>query len=336
MIENNEGFRPRELKPAQRETEELTVNQRADIVRMSRVDAILQEELSREGMPDVLSGGIWRHEEDVTFIFYNKGRGFFIQWGGPATYLEVQKRVSSYGESTRKFFSHFLSSSYESEPYFESLSAKIKEAVVAEPTTDELQQLPEILAADHQRIYEEWMNQIKISLDKGQIWGIPSDLDKARENARLAGIKFDEQSAHEFLLEYFKKRREWDFTELPKVEGSVLNKIMFLDRLIEADNFFGDPHSQEVKDLAGDAAIATVKMIPEVESNYRSDERSSRIEHFNHWSNKAIKWAEVAGIDITPQLEKLRVELREKTKPPARKLLEFLQQKLSGKQRGIR
>ncbi|QQG40552.1 MAG: hypothetical protein HYV37_03215 [Candidatus Levyibacteriota bacterium] len=337
MVPDIQPWRPNLPESGIKPTERLNATQKADVIRMSRVEAILQETLAQEGMPNAVSGEIWRNEEDATFILWTKNHGFFIQWQGPATYLQVKEVIKSYGEDTVEFFSHFPKSSEYTNPQLRPVTNRIKAAVVAEPTPEELQRLPEILAANHRRVSEAFLFQIREAVSKGEIWGIPRDLESAKENAREAGISIDPQLEHDIFQAYHLRRRQLDFAQLPKIRGDVMRRMdPFVDRIIESDDFLGEEHPDIVKSYAGRAALQALRIIRDYTPLGFNDKDSARarIRQFELWEGKALKWANAAGIDITQQLEALRTvvnsETQEALKPIHRRILDRVQRTLTG------
>ncbi len=337
MSPDIQPWRPAQPELGIKPTERLNATQKADVIRMSRVEAILQETLAQEEMPSAVQGEIWRNEEDATFILWTKEQGFFIQWQGPATYLQVKERIKSYGEDTVEFFSHFPKSSEYTNPELRQVTNRIREAVTAEPTPGELQRLPEILAANHKKVSEAFLFQIKEAIAKGEIWSIPSDLQSAKENVRETGISIDPQLEQNILQAYHLRRRQLDLAELPKVRGDVMRKMdPFVDRIIESDDFLGQEHPEVVKRYAGRAALQALRTVRDyVPFGFnKREEAQGRARQLKHWEQKALKWANIAGIDITQKLEALRAyvnaETQEVLKPTPRKLLDGLQRRTKG------
>ncbi len=337
MSPDIQAYKPTQIEAGTRSTERLNSNQKVDIVRMSRVDDILRESLAQAGMPGAVQGEIWRDEEDAIFVLWTKEQGFYNQWRGPATYLEVKDRIKSYGEDVVEFFSHFPTSSEYTNPQLKPLQERIREAVTAEPTREELLKLPEILAADHRRVSEAFLFQIREAIAKGEIWSVPRDLQSAKENAKEAGISLDPQLEQDILTEYHIRRRQLDIAELPKVRGDIMRKMdPFVDRIIESDDFLGEEHSEAVKRYAGRAAMQALRDI-EANKPWGLDARDTarnRVSHFKYWRERALRWAKAAGMDISMQVEALTAQVREETredlKPTPRKILDGLQRRFLG------
>jgi len=321
-----------DIKPA----ESLNAIRKADVIRMSRVEAILQEELSQEGMPDAVESKTWDSEEsDLENIIWTKEEGF-LYMGRPTTHLIISHHMKACGymRSVEGFFSFFPISP--DVPELHKVRERIREAVIPDPTDEELQRLPEILAANYKRVSEGYLFQAKECLAKNNINQAPWLLRSAKEHAQEAGVSIDPQLEQDILQEYHLKRISINLAELPYIRANIMGKIGFVDEIIESDEFLGKEHPEVVKKYAARAALQALRVVRDyipfgIDKNKKAQDMASK---FNYWEQRALKWADIGGIDITQELKELRayidLKIQEILKPASRKFLDNLQRRIRG------